>query len=401
MARRSPLSGPVTPTALAVDIGGTKLAAAVIDANGRILSRTQAATPRSERPDEVAGAVVAVAREALRGTDTTPDQVGIGSAGPVDPDAGTASPVNIPAWRGFPIVEAVSTVLPGRPVRLAGDGQCMALGEYWHSVTRPRTLLGMVVSTGVGGGLVLDGVVQTGPTGNAGHIGHMVIDPDGPPCTCGGRGCVETFASGRAMVRWALDQGWRPGPAEGPDEADLALAGRASDRAAGPDGAELALAGRAADRAAGLDGAELAYAGRPGDRAAGPDGVELALAGRPGDRAAGPDGAELARCARAGDAIARAAFARASRAVAVGVLCAAALIDLDEVVIGGGVLLGAGDLLLEPIRTHVHQVAGLEFVRRVRIGRSQLGGDAGLFGAAALALSRPGTPLRAIRESAR
>jgi glucokinase len=87
----------------------------------------------------------------------------------------------------------------------------------------------MVVSTGVGGGLVLDGRLINGGTGNAGHIGHLVVDPEGPACACGGRGCLEAIASGPSMVGWALSQGWT---AERPDGIALAMAARGGDEVA-------------------------------------------------------------------------------------------------------------------------------------------------------------------------
>lgn len=130
--------------------------------------------------------------------------VGVACAGPVDLPAGTVSPINIGSWRGFPLRDRVAAAVPGVPVRLGGDGTCMALGEHWRGAGRgARFLLGMVVSTGVGGGLVLDGVPYHGRTGNAGHVGHVVVDPHGAVCTCGGRGCVETVAAGPALVRWS------------------------------------------------------------------------------------------------------------------------------------------------------------------------------------------------------
>jgi glucokinase len=172
-------------------------------------------------------------------------------------------------------------------------------------------MLGMVVSTGVGGGLVLDGRIHAGITGNAGHIGHIVVDLDGPQCPCGGRGCVEALASGPSMTKWALGQGWAP---------------------AGP-----------------------------------------------------PDARTLARDARDGDPVARAAFQRSATALAAGIVCASGLLDLDDVVVGGGVA-GAGDLLFTPLRAAVADLAGLAFIRRVRIHPSPLGTDAGLLGAAALIL---------------
>lgn len=147
-----------------------------------------------------------------------PEAVGIGCAGPLDLAAGTVSPVNMPSWRGFPLRDEVRK-LTGLPTMLAGDAQCFALGEHWLGAGRGcPSLLGIVVSTGIGGGLVIDGAPLLGPTGNAGHVGHMSIDPYGERCECGGRGCVERYSSGPNMVRWALENGWspttdQPGPA--------------------------------------------------------------------------------------------------------------------------------------------------------------------------------------------
>ncbi|MEU8192830.1 ROK family protein [Microbispora amethystogenes] len=198
-------------TVLAVDIGGTKFAAAAVAPDGEMLARAEVPL----RGPESAGRTLSevVRRITERVAPGRLDGIGIGSAGPLDPRRGTVSPVNIPAWRDFPLVDALGETLPGRPVRLAGDAQCMALGEWWRGLTgdpagRSRAMLGMVVSTGVGGGFVLDGVPYVGPTGNAGHIGHITVDRGGDPCPCGGVGCVETVASGPGMVRWAAANGW-------------------------------------------------------------------------------------------------------------------------------------------------------------------------------------------------
>ena len=154
--------------------------------------------------------------------------VGIACAGPIDLAAGTVSPINIAGWRGFPLRDRVAAAVPDVPVRLAGDGVCMALGEHWRGAGRGVDfLLGMVVSTGVGGGLVLDGVPYHGRTGNAGHVGHVVVELDGQPCSCGGRGCVETVAAGPWMTRWAMANGWAAPP--GADAAVLADAAAAGD----------------------------------------------------------------------------------------------------------------------------------------------------------------------------
>ncbi|MEO6794950.1 MAG: ROK family protein [Mycobacterium sp.] len=196
---------------LALDVGGTKIAAGLVDADGS-LTYTATRPTRGDQGAEVVWAVVAeLIDEVLAKAGGRVGAVGIGSAGPVDVNAGTVSPINIPGWRGFDLRDRVAAAVPGVAVRLGGDGVCMALGEHRHGAGRgTRSMLGMVVSTGVGGGLVLDGAPVHGRTGNAGHVGHVVVDLDGMPCRCGGRGCVETIASGPAMVCWALANGWTP-----------------------------------------------------------------------------------------------------------------------------------------------------------------------------------------------
>jgi len=212
----------VSDHVLALDVGGTKIAAGLVDAQGSVLRRAVRPTPAHDA--ELAWQAVAdLVAEVLDGT--VPSAVGIGSAGPVDTEAGTVSPININGWQAFPLRDRVQALLPGVPVSLAGDGLCIALGEHWLGAGRgSRFMVGMVVSTGVGGGLVLDGKPFGGRTGNAGHIGHVVAEPDGRPCTCGGRGCVETVAGGPNMVRWAREQGWT-----GSDAIALAGSARAGD----------------------------------------------------------------------------------------------------------------------------------------------------------------------------
>lgn len=288
---------------LALDIGGTKIAAGIVDDDGTVLQRFQQPTPRdsAEAAWQVAADLITQARSV-----TPVRAVGIASAGPVSLGAGTISPINIAVWQDFPIVARVAE-LTGLPVRLGGDGLCMALGEHWRGAGRgAQFLLGMVVSTGIGGGLVLDGAPYDGRTGNAGHVGHMVADVDGELCVCGGHGCVETIASGPKMTRWAQQQGWT-----------------------------------------------------------------------------GADAKELAAAAEAGDAVALAAFGRGTTALAAMIASTAAVCDLDLVVIGGGVA-KAGEVLFGPLREALTRYAGLTFIRDLRVVPAELGGDAGLVGAAAL-----------------
>ncbi|PKV84175.1 ROK family protein [Streptomyces sp. TLI_146] len=218
-----------TDLVAALDIGGTKIAGALVDADGRLLVRTQRATPAQEDGETVARAVDEVLAElagsALWGRVTA---LGIGSAGPVDASNGTVSPVNIPGWRGFPLVTRVREATGGLPVELVGDGVAMTAAEHWLGAARGYdNALCMVVSTGVGGGLVLGGRLHPGPTGNAGHIGHISVDLDGDPCPCGARGCVERIASGPNIARRALEGGWTPGPDGDTSAAAVAAAARA------------------------------------------------------------------------------------------------------------------------------------------------------------------------------
>jgi len=186
---------------LAVDIGGTKIAAAVVDGSGEVL--------RSAVRPTVAPVFDALRSAVLEVGPGPVAAVGLSCAGPVDAVAGTVAPINIPTWRDFPLRARVGSLVPDVPVALAGDGLCMALGEHWLGAGRESAaMLGMVVSTGVGGGLVLGGRPFGGRSGNAGHVGHVVVFPDGEPCSCGGRGCVETVASGPNLVRWAVGNGW-------------------------------------------------------------------------------------------------------------------------------------------------------------------------------------------------
>jgi glucokinase len=209
---------------LAVDIGGTKLAAAVVDADGGIRRRGRVPTATDAPFDALAGLLRRLEQEA--GADGLPIVgVGVGCGGPMRWPEGVVSTLNIPSWREFPLRDRLVELFPGVPVRLHNDAITFAAGEHWRGAgVGAANLLGMVVSTGVGGGLILDGVVRDGPTGNAGHLGHVVVEPDGPPCTCGGRGCLEAIARGPATVAWARERGF-----PGTDGAALARAARDDD----------------------------------------------------------------------------------------------------------------------------------------------------------------------------
>jgi glucokinase len=214
---------------LCLDIGGTKIAAGLADSGGALVHTVTRRTRADQGAEQVWAAVAEMIADALRAADGAVRAVGIASAGPIDLHSGSVSPINIGCWRDFPLRDKVAAAVPGVPVQLGGDGVCMALGEHWRGAGRgARFLLGMVVSTGVGGGLVLDGTPYVGRTGNAGHVGHVVVEQDGRPCRCGGRGCVETVAAGPSMARWARANGWSAPPGAGAEElAEAAAAGDA------------------------------------------------------------------------------------------------------------------------------------------------------------------------------
>ncbi|WP_169948655.1 ROK family protein [Microbispora sp. H11081] len=317
---------------LAVDIGGTKFAAGLVDPYGRVVAAERVATPpggdaetlwetlttlldRLDLPDALAG-------------------VGVGCGGPMTWPEGEVSPLNMGGWRGFPLRGRLAERFPGVPVRVHNDAICLAVAEHWRGAGQgSAAMLGMVVSTGVGGGLILGGRLIDGGTGNAGHIGHVVVDPEGPPCGCGGHGCLEAVARGPGLAAWALAQGWSPSAAAAPQEARH---------------------------------------GEPGQE-------DVALYQEEGTATA----RRLAADAAAGDPVALAAMTRAGRALGVAIASAVNLCDLDLVTVGGG-LSQAGGLLFAPLEEALREHTRLGFAGRVRVVPAALGQDAGLVGAAAL-----------------
>jgi glucokinase len=181
---------------LAVDVGGTKVEVGLVSTGGEILMARRAATGAD--PWE---AVSSLVLEILtHGPGAAPMAVGVGCGGPMTPSGDEVSPINIPAWRGFPL-RARLHELTGLPVWVDNDAKALALAEGWLGAARGvRDYLAMVVSTGVGGGLVVDGRLLHGAAGNSGHVGHVVVEPEGRRCGCGGRGCLEAEASGTAIA---------------------------------------------------------------------------------------------------------------------------------------------------------------------------------------------------------
>ncbi|MCL2515471.1 MAG: ROK family protein [Microbacteriaceae bacterium] len=218
--------------ALAVDFGGTKVEAALVRSDGALVegSRLRAATGRSAEVAELEASVTSVVRFALAALgDAELVGAGIGCAGPIDRAAGAISPLNVPSWRGYPMRELVAGVVKDAgfevPVTLEMDGVAIVLAEHWVGAAQGYSnVMGMVVSTGVGGGLIANDRVITGRTGNAGHIGHVEVAGIVGETTFGNPNVLEAMASGPHTVAFARSQGFAGSTGE-----DLAAAYAAGD----------------------------------------------------------------------------------------------------------------------------------------------------------------------------
>jgi glucokinase len=190
----------VGPLCLAVDIGGTKMAAGLVERDGTIHDADRVPTPHSDDPEVVWGALAGLIAARVATAGGAIAICGVGCGGPMEPGGATVSPLNIEAWRRFPLRDRIAELV-GVPTAVDNDAKALALGEGWRgAAVGCDNYLAMVVSTGVGGGIVLDGRLLDGRLGNAGHIGHVVVEPDGHRCSCGGFGCLEAEASGHAIA---------------------------------------------------------------------------------------------------------------------------------------------------------------------------------------------------------
>jgi glucokinase len=194
---------PTRDVILAVDIGGSKFASGLVTMRGTLLDRSRAEVERDVGPQSHLSALAAIVGEQLERARVQHHvrvrAIGIGCAGPITRNCETVSPVNIPAWRSFPLRRHLAE-LTGLAVYGDLDAKALALAEGWLGAARGVTsFCAMTVSTGVGGGFVIDGELLDGATGNAGHVGHIIVEPGGHRCGSGARGCLEAEASGLAI----------------------------------------------------------------------------------------------------------------------------------------------------------------------------------------------------------
>jgi glucokinase len=185
---------------LAIDIGGTKMAAAIVDEAGRLSGRAQVPTAGADG-ESLLATLLGVVDEVRNGAGHELVGVGVGIGGPMAKGGVDVSPLNIGGWRAFPLLARLEEHTD-LPVWIDNDAKALALGEGWlGGAVGVDDYLAMVVSTGVGGGIVLDGRLLDGEGGNAGHIGHVIVVPGGRQCGCGAHGCLEAEASGLAIAR--------------------------------------------------------------------------------------------------------------------------------------------------------------------------------------------------------
>lgn len=200
---------------LGLDIGGTKLAAGVAGDDGRLRSREVIPARTEEGPEAMIARLVAMAGRALEASGVPPSAVratGVSCGGPLDVRTGIVrEPTNLPGWIDVPLVarlrDEFAEVLGDKPVYLENDANAAAMAEHRYGAGRGvQNLVYLTISTGIGGGVIVDGRILEGESGNAAEIGHMSLSHDGWPCPCGSRGCLEAFSSGTNIAQRARDR---------------------------------------------------------------------------------------------------------------------------------------------------------------------------------------------------
>ena len=190
-----------------IDIGGTKLATVVADTTGHILNKVRKPTLAERGPEYALQLLFDMVRETIESAGlerTAISAIGVSCGGPLDTKTGIVySPPNLPGWDALPLKAKLESEFQ-IPVTLENDANASALAEYRFGGGRGyNAVLYMTMSTGIGGGIVLDGQIYHGTNDSAGEVGHQILLPDGPPCGCGKRGCLEALCSGPAIARRA------------------------------------------------------------------------------------------------------------------------------------------------------------------------------------------------------
>jgi len=312
---------------LGVDLGGTKILTVVTNSQGKMLSRDHSITPAQKGHEAVIQSILESAHRAVERADVDISEltaVGIGAPGLSNPETGIlfTSP-NLAGWRDVPLRDIMQERL-GKKTFVINDANAAALGEFYFGAARGiRNFIYITLSTGIGGGIIIDGKIYSGAIGAAGEVGHMTIDDEGPICNCGNRGCWEALASGTALAKEA--------------------------RHRIKEGVATSI---------------LEYA--EGD-------VEKVTA------------QVIYSAAEQGDSLAKELIARTGYYVGVGLANLINIFNPELIVIGGG-LSNIGDMLLEPAFKVAEERAYMEAFQAVRFASAELGRNSGVLGAAAFAL---------------
>ncbi len=319
---------------IGVDLGGTKILAGVVSADGKILGTAKRATRPEAGPEAVVERIVKSVREAVKAAKVDPDDLlalGSGAPGPLDPDNGVVLHTpNMPGWENVPLAKMLSEAV-GVPAFIGNDVDLGTLGEFALGAGQGcQHVVGMFVGTGIGGGLILNGELWQGWRRAAAEIGHMIVLADGPYCGCGNRGCLEALASRTAIERdiWAGIKAGResviPELLKGDDKGRL------------------------------TSGA-------------------------------------LAEAMQRGDTLVADVLSRVQFYLGLGIASVVNFVDPEMVILGGGVVEAFGDEFLEPIRRVAYQnFINKRGARDVKIVPAKLGDQAGLLGAAVYARRRAG-----------
>ncbi|MCL0057106.1 ROK family protein [Dehalococcoidia bacterium] len=310
---------------VAVDIGGTSFRVALADREGRLLARGAEPT----RPQEGPGSGIQRLKDAIRKTASSVSfkevaGIAVGAAGPIDPLRGVIlTPPSLPTWRDVRLKEQLEEEFQV-PIWMENDADLAALGEHRFGAGRGcDRLIYITVSTGIGGGIIINGEFLRGGGLSVAEIGHVVVDPDGPVCNCGGRGHLEAVASGTAIARMAVES-----ISQGHSSAISRLVG-----------GHLSMV----------------------------------------------TAETVVEAAGQGDVTAQAVMQKAGTSLGIAVVSLIHIFDPEVVIIGGGVS-NAGELILNPIRQVITERAMPDFRNRARVVRSSLGDNSVIFGAVALAL---------------
>jgi glucokinase len=318
---------------IGIDLGGTKIKTALVDNTGKVTAQDYQETnaTEAEGPSAVIERMSDAARKVMADAGVKPAQVkavGVGAPGPLDIEAGILiSPPNLPGWFRVPLKQLIEDSL-GIATFVENDANAAGLGEHRFGAGRgAQHMIYVTASTGIGGGLILDGEVYHGATGMAGEIGHMTIKPDGPLCNCGNWGCLEALASGTAIAR------------EGRERVARGVPTRIAELAGGD-----------------------------------PERVTAKT---------------VADAASQGDAVAQGILAEAMEYLGIGMANLVNLFDPQLIVIGGG-LTNIGEMLFEPARRIIAQRAYITRAHPVNVLPAALGDDVGVLGAGAVALAKIG-----------